>query len=57
MWADIVTYTAESVAPAASLGSTTLDSCGNFVCIEVSITFIADTTNIVPFSVKGAKRI
>lgn len=55
IWADTVSYSATSFAPAASLGSTTFAPCpGNTVCIEVTINFIADTANIVPFSVVGA---
>ncbi len=56
LWADIISYSATSFAPAASLGSTTLDSCpvGNPVCVIVTIRFIANTANIVPFSVVGA---
>ena len=56
IWADTVSYSATSFAPAASLGSTTFAPCpaGNPVCIEVTINFIADTANIVPFSVPGA---
>jgi hypothetical protein len=56
MWADTVSYSATSYAPAASLGSTSLDSCPaqNPVCVIVTITFIADTANIVPFDVPGA---
>lgn len=54
--ADTVSYSATSFAPDASLGSTTFAPCpaGNPVCIEVTINFIADTSNIVPFSVVGA---
>jgi hypothetical protein len=56
IWADTVSYSATSFAPAASLGSTTFAPCppGNPVCVEVTINFIADTANIVPFSVVGA---
>ena len=56
MWANIISYQATSFTYQASLGSTTLDSCpsGNPVCVEVTVTFIASTTTIVPFSVTGA---
>jgi hypothetical protein len=56
LWADIISYSATSFAPAASLGSTSLDSCPaqNPVCIVVTLYFTADTANIVPFSVVGA---
>lgn len=56
MSADIIAYQATSFAPAATLGSTTLDSCpaSNRVCVEVTINFLANTSNIVPFSVSGA---
>jgi len=53
MWADTISYSATSFAPAASLGSTSL-SCPTGVCIEVTIYFTADTANIVPFGVVGA---
>jgi hypothetical protein len=51
-----ISYQATSFTYAASLGSTALDSCPtqNPVCIEVSITFVASTTTIVPFNVTGA---
>jgi len=56
MWANIISYQATSFTYAASLGSTALDSCPtqNPVCVEVSITFVASTTTIVPFNVTGA---
>ena len=56
MRADIISYSATSFTNTASLGGTTLDSCptGNPVCVEVTIYFLADTANIVPFSVVGA---
>jgi hypothetical protein len=56
LWADIISYSATSFTTTASLGSTTLDSCpgGNPVCVEVTVRFLADTANIVPFSVPGA---
>ena len=56
MWADIISYSATSFTNTASLGATTLDSCppGNPVCVEVTVYFLADTANIVPFSVSGA---
>jgi hypothetical protein len=56
MWADIISYSATSFTNTASLGATTLDSCpaGNPVCVEVTVYFLADTANIVPFSVPGA---
>jgi hypothetical protein len=38
----------------ASLGSTLLTTDSNGCCLLVSITFVADTTSIVPFSVPGA---
>jgi len=54
--ADIIEYSATSFAPAARLGATTLDSCPaqNPVCVEVTIRFLADTANIIPFNVPGA---
>ncbi|HKX00354.1 MAG TPA: PEP-CTERM sorting domain-containing protein [Bryobacteraceae bacterium] len=54
--ADIVSYSATSFTYAASLGSTTFGSCpaGNPVCVEVTVRFLADTANIVPFNVIGA---
>ena len=53
---DIIEYSATSFAPAARLGATTLGSCPaqNPVCVEVTIRFLADTANIVPFNVPGA---
>jgi hypothetical protein len=56
VWADIISYSATSFTNTASLGATTLDSCpaGNPVCVEVTVYFLADTANIVPFSVTGA---
>ena len=56
MWADIISYSATSFTNTASLGATTLDSCpvGNSLCVEVTVYFLADTANIVPFSVPGA---
>src|SRR5690349_2479917 len=56
MWADIISYSATSFTNTASLGGTTLDSCpgGNPRCVEVTVYFLADTANIVPFSVPGA---
>jgi hypothetical protein len=56
MWADIISYSATSFTNAASLGATTFGSCpgGNPVCVEVTVYFLADTANIVPFSVPGA---
>jgi|GEM_PF-3896576 len=56
LWANIVAYQATSFTYAASLGSTTFGSCpsGNPVCVEVTVNFLADTANIVPFNVVGA---
>lgn len=56
LWANVVAYQATSFTYAASLGSTSFGGCpsGNPVCVEVTINFIANTANIVPFSVVGA---
>lgn len=56
MLANVVAYQATSFAPAASLGSTSIGSCpsGNPVCVEVTINFLANTADIVQFSVPGA---
>lgn len=54
--ADVISYEATSFTTTATLGSTTMGSCpvNNPVCIHVSIYFLADTANIVSFSVPGA---
>lgn len=56
MWANIIAYQATSFAPDASLGSTSFGSCpsGNPFCVVVTVSFLANTANIVPFSVPGA---
>lgn len=56
LWANIIAYQATSYTYAASLGSTSFGGCptGNPVCVQVNINFIANTANIVPFSVTGA---
>lgn len=55
LWANTVSYSATSFTYAASLGSTTLDPCSpGTVCVVVTVNFIANTANIVPFSVVGA---
>jgi hypothetical protein len=41
-------------AEAASLGSTTFTADANLCCVYVTVTFFADTTTAVPFSVTGA---
>lgn len=56
LWANILAYQATSYTYAASLGSTSFGGCpsGNPVCVQVTVNFVANTANIVPFSVTGA---
>lgn len=53
-FATLVTYTDSSWALGATLGSASLTCTPNVACVAVTVTFVADTKNIVPFSVTGA---
>jgi len=54
MFAGLVTYTDQSFTLAATLGSTNLTCAADPLCVIVTITFVADTANIQPYSVAGA---
>ena len=49
-----ITYFDGQFANSVTLGSATFQCSPNTVCVAVSITFIADTSTVTPFSVTGA---